>query len=188
MDIYPAMLNKLFGTKIKVIGGYKDGGLDLPGDGARRDRGPLQPAAHRDPVDPPAMAHRAQDQAADPDQRDAAAPNFPMRQRSWSSPRTSPTRQQLQPPDRHAGHGPTAAAAAGRAAGAGEGAARRIRRHHGRSGLPRRREQDAVCISIRCAARTWRAISPAPMRCRPTSSQQPRRPWAARRYGSAARQ
>src|SRR5262245_45090290 len=25
MDIYPAMLNKLFGTKIKVIGGYKDG-------------------------------------------------------------------------------------------------------------------------------------------------------------------
>ncbi len=26
MDIYPAMLNKLFGTKIKVIGGYKDGG------------------------------------------------------------------------------------------------------------------------------------------------------------------
>src|SRR5947199_985402 len=26
MDIYPAMLNKLFGTKIKVVGGYKDGG------------------------------------------------------------------------------------------------------------------------------------------------------------------
>src|SRR3954471_5165909 len=26
MDIYPAMLNKLFDTKIKVIGGYKDGG------------------------------------------------------------------------------------------------------------------------------------------------------------------
>jgi tripartite-type tricarboxylate transporter receptor subunit TctC len=26
MDIYPAMLNKLFGTKMKVIGGYKDGG------------------------------------------------------------------------------------------------------------------------------------------------------------------
>jgi tripartite-type tricarboxylate transporter receptor subunit TctC len=26
MEIYPAMLNKLFGTKIKVIGGYKDGG------------------------------------------------------------------------------------------------------------------------------------------------------------------
>jgi tripartite-type tricarboxylate transporter receptor subunit TctC len=26
MDIYPAMLNKLFGTRIKVIGGYKDGG------------------------------------------------------------------------------------------------------------------------------------------------------------------
>ncbi len=25
MDIYPAVLNKLFGTKIKVIGGYKDG-------------------------------------------------------------------------------------------------------------------------------------------------------------------
>ena len=25
MDIYPAMLNKLFGTRIKVIGGYKDG-------------------------------------------------------------------------------------------------------------------------------------------------------------------
>jgi tripartite-type tricarboxylate transporter receptor subunit TctC len=25
MDIYPAMINKLFGTKIKVIGGYKDG-------------------------------------------------------------------------------------------------------------------------------------------------------------------
>src|SRR5215813_6993070 len=25
MDIYPAMLTKLFGTKIKVIGGYKDG-------------------------------------------------------------------------------------------------------------------------------------------------------------------
>jgi tripartite-type tricarboxylate transporter receptor subunit TctC len=25
MDIYPAMMNKLFGTKIKVIGGYKDG-------------------------------------------------------------------------------------------------------------------------------------------------------------------
>jgi tripartite-type tricarboxylate transporter receptor subunit TctC len=25
MDIYPAMLNKLFGTKIKVVGGYKDG-------------------------------------------------------------------------------------------------------------------------------------------------------------------
>jgi tripartite-type tricarboxylate transporter receptor subunit TctC len=25
MDIYPAMLNKLFGTKIKVIAGYKDG-------------------------------------------------------------------------------------------------------------------------------------------------------------------
>jgi tripartite-type tricarboxylate transporter receptor subunit TctC len=27
MDIYPAVLNKLFGTKIKVIGGYKDGAL-----------------------------------------------------------------------------------------------------------------------------------------------------------------
>ena len=26
MDIYPAMLNRLFGTRIKVIGGYKDGG------------------------------------------------------------------------------------------------------------------------------------------------------------------
>jgi tripartite-type tricarboxylate transporter receptor subunit TctC len=26
MDIYPAVLNRLFGTKIKVIGGYKDGG------------------------------------------------------------------------------------------------------------------------------------------------------------------
>lgn len=26
MDIYPAMLNKLFKTKIKVVGGYKDGG------------------------------------------------------------------------------------------------------------------------------------------------------------------
>jgi tripartite-type tricarboxylate transporter receptor subunit TctC len=26
MEIYPAMLNKLFGTKMKVIGGYKDGG------------------------------------------------------------------------------------------------------------------------------------------------------------------
>jgi tripartite-type tricarboxylate transporter receptor subunit TctC len=26
MDIYPAVMNKLFGTKIKVIGGYKDGG------------------------------------------------------------------------------------------------------------------------------------------------------------------
>jgi tripartite-type tricarboxylate transporter receptor subunit TctC len=26
MELYPAMLNKLFGTKIKVIGGYKDGG------------------------------------------------------------------------------------------------------------------------------------------------------------------
>jgi tripartite-type tricarboxylate transporter receptor subunit TctC len=25
MDIYPAVMNKLFGTKIKVIGGYKDG-------------------------------------------------------------------------------------------------------------------------------------------------------------------
>src|SRR5205807_3154017 len=25
MDIYPAMLNKLFGTKIKVVGGYRDG-------------------------------------------------------------------------------------------------------------------------------------------------------------------
>ena len=25
MDIYPAMLNKLFGTKIKVVGGYKNG-------------------------------------------------------------------------------------------------------------------------------------------------------------------
>src|SRR5262249_31284087 len=25
MDIYPAAMNKLFGTKIKVIGGYKDG-------------------------------------------------------------------------------------------------------------------------------------------------------------------
>ncbi len=27
MDIYPAVMNKLFGTKIKVIGGYKDGAL-----------------------------------------------------------------------------------------------------------------------------------------------------------------
>jgi tripartite-type tricarboxylate transporter receptor subunit TctC len=26
MDIYPAVLNRLFGTKIKVVGGYKDGG------------------------------------------------------------------------------------------------------------------------------------------------------------------
>src|SRR5213083_1231222 len=25
MDVYPAMLNKLFGTKIKVVGGYRDG-------------------------------------------------------------------------------------------------------------------------------------------------------------------
>jgi tripartite-type tricarboxylate transporter receptor subunit TctC len=27
MDVYPAAMNKLFGTKIKVVGGYKDGAL-----------------------------------------------------------------------------------------------------------------------------------------------------------------
>ena len=63
--------------------------LDLPGDGERRDRRPLRPAAHRDPVAAPAMAHRAQDHDPDPDQREAQ-PRVPRcAERSWSLPRTS---------------------------------------------------------------------------------------------------
>ncbi len=51
MDTYPAILNKLFGTKIKVIAGYKDGTDGLHRHGARRARRPLRRAAHGDQVD-----------------------------------------------------------------------------------------------------------------------------------------
>ena len=58
MDTYPAMLNKLFGTKIKVIGGYK-AGTDIY---LAMERGELDGrcggAAHRDQGDAAGLADR----------------------------------------------------------------------------------------------------------------------------------
>ena len=69
MDTYPAILNKLFGTKLKVVGGYKDG-TDVylameRGEVEGRCGGQLTP----DQVDAAAMVDRAQDLGADPDRR-----------------------------------------------------------------------------------------------------------------------
>ena len=69
MDVYPAAMNKLFGTKIKVVGGYKDGALDLPGDGARGGARPLRAAAYLDRGAAPALADREEDRGADRGQR-----------------------------------------------------------------------------------------------------------------------
>jgi hypothetical protein len=95
METYPAILNKLFGTRIKVIAGYKDGRGGLHRHGARRARWPLRRAAHRDQVDAATLAHRAQDSSADP-HRPEAQPGIPrIPPRSWNSCKDEPTRQQL---------------------------------------------------------------------------------------------
>ena len=89
MELYPVVMNKLFGTKMKVIGGYKDGSLDLPGDGARGDARALRPAAHLDRRAAPAMADREEDRGADRGQRAAHAAVPGRADAASSSPRTS---------------------------------------------------------------------------------------------------
>ncbi len=165
MDIYPAMLNKLFGTKIKVIGGYKDGGLDLPRDGARGDRRPLRPAAHRDQIAAPAMADRAQDRGCRSWSARSAAPIFLMRQRSWSSPRTSRPGSSAAA-DRHAGPGSPAAAPPGVPAERVKVLRDAFNATMADPAFRADIEQDAAARSIWVAARRWRANSRAPMRCR----------------------
>ena len=95
MDVYPAVMNKLFGTKMKVIGGYKDGALDLPRHGARGDSRPLRPAAHLDRLAAPAMADREEDQGADRGQRAPHAACSRMRRRCIELAKDEPTRQQI---------------------------------------------------------------------------------------------
>ncbi len=178
MDIYPAMLNKLFGTKIKVIGGYKDGasifhamereeihGRCGPQLTAIRSLRPQWFTEHKIIIPIMVSERRSRD--------------FPDAPSVMEFAKDEPTRQQIrllivtQDLDR------PVLAPPGVPAGAGEAAARRLQRDHERSGLPRRHRQAAAHARLGRRRGGGQDASPAPMRCRPRWWRPPRKPWPA---------
>ena len=135
MDIYPAMLNKLFGTKIKVIGGYKDGGSIFQAMESGEIEGRCSPqltaiqsirpqwlTEHKIGV-PILISEKAQPRVS----RHA-------RRHGVREGRSHPPAARAA--DRHAEHGPAGAAAAWRAADRVTEVRDAFDRDHGRSGVP----------------------------------------------------
>ena len=90
MDIYPAMINKLFGTKIKVIGGYKDGASIFHAMEREEIDGRCGPQLTAIKSLRPQWFTEHKIGAADPGQREAQRRISRIRPPSWNSPRTSP--------------------------------------------------------------------------------------------------
>jgi hypothetical protein len=147
METYPAILNKLFGTKIKVVAGYKDGVAVY----IAMERGELDGrcGGHLTviKVDAAALAHRAQDCGADPDRPEAQSgiPRHADRDGARQGRADAPAARSR---DADARPRPAGNAAARRAGRAGAGAARGLRHHHGGLCVPRRhRPPEPACRS-----------------------------------------
>ena len=149
MDTYPAMLNKLFGTKMKVIGGYK-AGTDI------------YLAMERGELDGRCGGQLTVIKATRPDwltERKIHVPILIAEKRSPLFPDTPTVMEFVQrrgdaPPARTADgvadHGPPGAGAAGRAGRAGEGVARRAStRSHRATRRSAPRSSAAISRSIR---------------------------------------
>ena len=95
-SILPAMLNKLLRHQDQGDQRLQGRRRDLPGHGEGRDRGPLQHAAHRHSIDPPAMADRAQARGADPDRAGKRIAEFPDTPAVMEFAKDAATRAQLE--------------------------------------------------------------------------------------------